>query len=75
MDGRVFGRVLLYVFGVFDESYSAHDVVTIFDPEYFSYFFGYCYPSACDYFCEEGNVFFLDLDRHYCSRGKWLRTR
>ena len=38
-------------------------MVAVFDAEYFPNLFRDSYASACDYFCEEGYVFFLDLDR------------
>lgn len=69
------GEILLYVFSSFYESDSAHDMVAVFDPEYFSDFFRNSYSSACDYFCEEGDVFFLDLYRQLLASGKWLRTQ
>jgi hypothetical protein len=61
-DGLLRG-LLLYVFGSLDKPDAAHNVVSVFDSEYFPDFFGNGYSSACDDFCEEGYVFFLDLDR------------
>jgi len=44
-------------------------MIAIFDAEYFSDLFRDGYASACDYFCEEWNVFFLDLDRQLLASG------
>ncbi len=55
--------VLLYVLCSLDEPDAAHDMVAVFNSEYFPYFLGNGNSSACDDFCEEGNVFFLDLYR------------
>ena len=53
--------MLFYVFRSFDESYSTHDVIAIFDAEDFSDFFRDSDSSARYYFGEERNVFFIDL--------------
>jgi len=68
-------KFLLYVFGPFYEPYAAHDMISILDTEDFPDLFRYSDSSASDYFSEEGNVFFLNLDRQLLASGKWLRTR
>jgi hypothetical protein len=66
--------MLLYVLGALDKSDSAHDVVAVFDAEYFPDLFWDGYSSACDYFCEEGNVFFLDLNRQLLASGQMAKN-
>jgi hypothetical protein len=69
------GRLLLYVFCSFDESYAAHDMVAVFDSEYLPDFFWDSYSSACDDFCEERNVFFLDLYWQLLASGQMAKNQ
>ena len=49
-------------------------MVAVFDAEYFPDLFWDGYASACDYFCEEGDVFFLDLDRQLLASGQMAKN-
>ena len=66
--------MLLYVLGTLDKSYAAHDMVAVLDAEYFPDLFWDGYSSARDYFCEEGYVFFLDLDRQLLASGQMAKN-
>jgi len=66
---------LLYVLGPLYEPHATHNVISILHAEDFSYLFWYGDSSACYYFSEEGNVFFLNLNRQLLASGKWLRTQ
>ena len=66
---------LFYVLSSFDESYPAHDMVSVFYPEDLSNLFRDRNASACNNFSKEGNVILLDLDRQRLASGKWLRTQ
>jgi hypothetical protein len=68
-------QCLLYILCSFNESHAAHHVVSIFHTEDLSDLFRDGDASTRDYFGEEWNVFFLDLDWQLCASGKWLRTR
>ena len=52
---------LLDVFGPLYETYSAHDMVSIFHSEDFPNLFRDCYPSTCYDLSKEWNVFFIHL--------------
>ena len=66
--------MLLYVLGTLDKSYPAHDMVAVLDAEYFPDLFWDGYSSARDYFCEEGDAFFLDLDRQLLASGQMAKN-
>ena len=68
-------EILFDVLGSLHEPHAAHNVVSIFHAEDFSYLFRYSDSPTCYYFSEEGNVFFLNLDRQLLASGKWLRTQ
>jgi hypothetical protein len=66
---------LLYVLGPLYEPHAAHDVISIFHAEDFPNLLWYGDSSARYYLSEEGNVFFLNLNRQLLASGKWLRTQ
>ncbi len=66
--------MLLYIFGPFDEPHAAHYVVAVFDAEYFSDLFRNGDSSTCDYFCEEGDVLLLDLNRQLYASGQMRKN-
>ena len=72
---RIVWYLLFYVFGPLYEPYTTHDVVSIFHAEDFSNFLWYGDSSARYYFGEEGDIFFLNLNRQLLASGKWLRTQ
>ncbi len=55
-------RILLDILGSLYQPNAAHDMVAVFNAEDFSDFFRDGYASARNNLCEEGNVFFVDLN-------------
>jgi len=60
--------VLLDIFGPLYQTYSAHDMVTVFHSEDLPNLFRDRYPSTCYYFGKERNVLLINLNWQSDSR-------